>query len=63
MIEYEVGDLVVPTNGGFVGVVFWKSIIYRRNHQSLPWYRVYWDDGDTTDEDGKDIKLLTGGEV
>jgi len=62
MKEFEVGDLVQPTNGGFIGVVIVKMTKPWR-HLTDPWYKIYWDDGDRTEEDGRDIKPLTGGEI
>tara|TARA_R110000824_G_scaffold29037_2_gene97082 strand:+ start:52 stop:252 length:201 start_codon:yes stop_codon:yes gene_type:complete len=58
MIEYEVGDMVTTTQNQYIGVVFWKgepprSVTYGGN----TWYKVLWNDGDITEEDGDDMKL------
>ena len=61
MVEFEVGDLVRA--GRFIGVVIEKRTKPWRADKIAPWYKVWWDDGDRTEEDGRDIEPLTGGEV
>ena len=62
MKEFEVGDLVQPASGRFIGVVFVKRTKPWRD-LTEPWYKIYWHDGERTEEDGRDIKPLTGGEI
>tara|TARA_R110000824_G_scaffold555_4_gene3572 strand:- start:519 stop:725 length:207 start_codon:yes stop_codon:yes gene_type:complete len=57
MKKYEVGDMVITKKGWYVGVVFWKgsppsTVTYGAYH----WYKVLWNDGDITEEDGEDMR-------
>jgi len=58
MIEYSVGDMVTTKKGWFVGVVFWKGEPpMTARIRTSQWYKVLWNDGDITEEDGDDMKL------
>ena len=65
MNDFEVGDLVETNSGSHIGVVFEKdteSPPYIHYSLISPWYRVLWNDGDVTDEDGRDMILYKGGD-
>ena len=65
MNDFEVGDLVETNSGSHIGVVFEKdteSPPYIHYSLISPWYRVLWNDGDITDEDGQDMMLYKGGD-
>mgnify|MGYP003661460025 CR=1 FL=1 len=57
MREFEVGDMVATKKGWFVGMVFWKGVPPSTvTYPGTKWYKVLWNDGDITEEDGVDMR-------
>jgi hypothetical protein len=57
MIEYEVGDVVITKRDQYIGMVFWKGQSpYAVSYGGSLWYKILWNDGDITEEDGSDMK-------